>query len=108
MAWIHQAVVRRFPFALFRVYAVAVSGGIGSVFGWFFSFWLSSFNLSFYWIIDGGLMLALVGVFGYFAYTGARSLRGTPPEAFAWVSKEEFEGVYRCGDTQPESAVPIN
>ena len=34
-AWLHQKVVHRFTFFLFRIYATAVSAGIGSVFGWF-------------------------------------------------------------------------
>jgi hypothetical protein len=34
LARIHQAIVRRLTFALFRLYAAVVSAGIGSVFGW--------------------------------------------------------------------------
>ena len=40
-AWLHQAITRRMAFALFRLYAAAVSAGIGSVFGWVLGGWMS-------------------------------------------------------------------
>jgi hypothetical protein len=39
-AWLHQAIIHRFTFMLFRLYATFVSAGIGSVFGWLF-LWLA-------------------------------------------------------------------
>ncbi len=41
-AWLHQKVVHRFTFFLFRIYATAVSAGIGSVFGWFLGWWAAA------------------------------------------------------------------
>jgi hypothetical protein len=76
-AWMHQAIVRRFPFPLFRLYVTAVSGGIGSVFGWCFGGWVLGKQLRYGWILGGAGMLILVAGFALVAYRGARSLRGT-------------------------------
>jgi len=45
-AWLHQALVRRLTFALFRLYATAVSAGIGSVFGWGLGWWMMEKEIS--------------------------------------------------------------
>jgi hypothetical protein len=45
-AWMHQALVRRLTFALFRIYAASVSGGIGSVFGWSLGWWAMAKSLN--------------------------------------------------------------
>jgi hypothetical protein len=93
-AWIHQKVVRRFTFALFRLYAAAVSAGIGSVFGWCLGWWLMARDQNGYvpFVIWGVCMLALVVGFGIAAYKGARGLRGQPPTRFTWITPAEFEG----------------
>ena len=92
-AWVHQALVRRLTFALFRLYATAVTAGIGSVFGWFFGWWLSASDVTRHvlpWWLLG--MVSLIAAFGYAAYQGARRLRGEPPTSFTWISPEEFAG----------------
>jgi hypothetical protein len=92
-AWLHQALVRRFTFALFRVYATVVSAGIGSVFGWCLGWWLLWKEVTRYvlpWWLSG--MLILIVGFGTAAYKGARGLRGEAPTSFTWISPEEFAG----------------
>ena len=93
VAWLHQVIVRRFTFALFRIYATAVSAGIGSVFGWCLGLWIASQEVPWGWALWIVGMVVLIGGFGWAAYRNSRSLRGEPPETFAWVSKEEFEGI---------------
>jgi hypothetical protein len=93
-AWIHQVMVKRLTFALFRLYAAAVSAGIGSVFGWCLGWWMMSKELSGYvWLFMWGIcMLTLISGFGAAAYKGARGLRGEAPEGFTWISPSEFAG----------------
>ncbi len=93
VAWLHQIVVRRFTFALFRLYATGVTAGIGSVFGWCFSWWLLAADVPWSWILGLAGMLASVFGFGIVAYKNARSLRGEAPTELAWVTHEEFDGV---------------
>jgi len=90
--WIHQAVVRRITFALFRLYAAAVSAGIGSVFGWSLGWWMMYRELSGYvWLFVWGIcMLALIAGFGVAAYKGARGLRGEAARSFTWITPAEF------------------
>lgn len=90
---LHQVIVRRFTFALFRLYATVVSAGIGSVFGWCLSWWLllnGAQRHALPWGISG--MLILVVGFGAAAYKGAHKLRGEAPTSFTWISAEEFAG----------------
>jgi hypothetical protein len=93
VAWIHQKVVRRSTFTLFRLYATAVSGGIGSVFGWCLGWWLMWKEVAHYglvlWCVG---MLVLVAAFATAAYKCARQLRGKAPTSFTWISPEEFAG----------------
>jgi hypothetical protein len=93
-AWVHQLLVKRLTFALFRLYAAAVSAGIGSVFGWCLGWWIMVRGLGVYgWLLWGVGMLALVAGFAITAYKVARSLRGTAPKNFTWISEEEFAGL---------------
>jgi len=92
LAWLHQAIVRRFTFTLFRIYATAVAAGIGSVFGWCFSWWTLGEQARYGWAVSLCVMLLLVIVFAVRAYEGAHALRGNAPTNFAWVSRDEFEG----------------
>ncbi len=95
-AWLHQVLVRRFTFAIFRLYVTVVSAGIGSVFGWCLGWWLLSKEVTrhvFPWWTSG--MLILIVGFGTAAYKGARGLRGEAPTSFTWISREEFGGTHR-------------
>jgi hypothetical protein len=80
VAWLHQVVMRRLMFVLFRLYATAVCAGIGSVFAWALSWWLAWKQIG-----NVGTVLSCVGMlglvvgFGVMAYQGARLLQGTAP-----------------------------
>ncbi len=91
-AWIHQAIIRRLTFALFRLYASAISAGIGSVFGWCVGWWMTFAQVHGYvWLFLWALsMMALITSFGISAYKGARSLRGEMPKRFSWLSPEDY------------------
>jgi len=93
VAWLHQVLVRRLTFALFRLYATAVTAGIGSVFGWCLGWWLLASEVIQHvlpWRLLG--MPVLIAAFGYAAYKGARGFRGEAPARFTWISPEEFAG----------------
>jgi hypothetical protein len=82
VAWLHQVVMRRLMFVLFRLYATAVCAGIGSVFGWALSWWLTWKQIGNYGIVLSCLgMLGFVLGFGAAAHKGARLLQGTAPAA---------------------------
>lgn len=93
-ALLHQALIRRFTFPLFRLYATAVIAGIGSVFGWCLSWWFMSLEVPHHMALplELSVMLLLVFGFGIAAYKGARSLRGSPPSKLTWITPEEFAG----------------
>jgi hypothetical protein len=91
-AWLHQKLMHRMTFPLFRVYATVVCAGIGSVFGWCFGWllmWREIDHTFLLWILG---MLALTVGFGTAGYRAARSLRGKPAMKFTWISVEEFHG----------------
>ena len=93
-SWLHQKIIHRFTFFLFRLYATLVCAGIGSVFGWFFGWCLAESGAHIHlrfglWV---SAMIALIGTFGLGAYKGARRLRGGAPTRFTWISPEEFAG----------------
>jgi hypothetical protein len=93
VAWLHQWLIHRFTFVLFRPYATLVSAGIGSVFGWL-SIWLAMVWSPFphaVWLA-GFMLPILMIVFGAAAYLHARALRGNAPTGFTWISPEEFAG----------------
>jgi hypothetical protein len=93
VAWLHQKLIHRFTLALFRLYAAAVSAGIGSVLGWCLGWWIAAKGASaheFLWWVTG--MVALMAGFGLVAYVGARGLRGNAPTRFTWITPEEFAG----------------
>jgi hypothetical protein len=92
-AWLHQVLMHRLTFALFRLYAMAVSAGIGSVLGWFLGWWMMAKGTGYiglWWWIPA--MLILTAGSGTAAYKGARALRGKAPTRFTWISPEEFVG----------------
>lgn len=90
-AWLHQLVIHRMTFPLFRIYASVVSAGVGSIYGWSLGFWLSA-DLPGHLLPWLAAMLLLCISFGYGGFRFARQLRGSPPENFTWVTPEEFEG----------------
>jgi hypothetical protein len=93
-AWLHQMLVRRVTYALFRLYASVVSAGIGSVFGLCLGWWMMSKELMTNgWPLWSLSMLVLIAGFGTLAYRGARGLRGEAPKTFTWITPEEFAGL---------------
>lgn len=93
VAWIHQKLIHRLTFLLFRLYAAVICGGIGSVFGWLICWWILAKPSAPYgfWICPF-VMLFLVAAFGSQAYQKARALRGDSPSSFTWITPEEFAG----------------
>jgi hypothetical protein len=92
-AWLHQAITRRMTFALFRLYAAAVSAGIGSVFGWVLGWWmlLKELPASGFFLWGFGMAL-LIAAFAVVAYKNAHRLRGEAPTKLTWITQEEFTG----------------
>jgi hypothetical protein len=94
VAWLHQMLVGRMTFALFRIYATGVMAGMGSVAGLAWAVWLAMLEG-----IPGRFAGALAGIalltvgFGALGGRFARSLRGRRPEALQWISTEEFDGI---------------
>ncbi len=92
-AWLHQWLIHRFTFALFRLYVTAISAGIGSVFGWVLGWWVMTKKIDhqevWWWTLA---MLFFIAGFGVAAYKNARALRGEAPTGFTWISAEEFAG----------------
>jgi len=92
-AWLHQGLIHRFTFMLFRLYATFVAAGIGSVAG------LLIILLAMVWVpfvhaewVAALSIPVLIAIFGAIAYTHARALRGDPPTRFTWITPDEFAG----------------
>jgi hypothetical protein len=94
VAWVHQKAIRQMTFALFRIYAGLVAGGIGTVWGWCLGFWLLlNTQLHYRFALWGLAMAALCGGFGYTGFHWARLLRSKSPTIPGLVSQAEFEGL---------------
>jgi hypothetical protein len=91
-AGLHQAVLHRLTFPLFRLYSAAVCAGIGSVFGWCLGWLLAAERIRYSLPLWAFGMVLLVLSFGSTAYKEARTLRGEPPTNFTWITAEEFNG----------------
>ena len=91
--WLHQGLIHRFTFLLFRLYATVVVAGIGCVLGflvvWLFMEWGPFAYAG--WVAACSIPL-LTGAFGAAAYKCARALRGGPPASFTWITPDEFAG----------------
>lgn len=88
--WLHQFLIHRITFALFRLYATAVVAGIGSVFGWAFSWWLLSRGIAYAPVWSLLAMVLLVAGFSVAAYKNTDKLRGKAPNRLTWITEEEF------------------
>jgi hypothetical protein len=91
-AWLHQVLLHRLTFPLFRLYSTVVCAGIGSVFGCCFCWFLISQEIDYSLPLSILGMLILIAGFGTAAYKTARSLRGKPATNFTWITAEEFNG----------------
>lgn len=96
-ARVHQAIVRRFTFALFRLYATGVVAGIGSVFGWCLAIACLAHPFPYAWVFAICGVGTPTIVFGYMAGQHAGTLRGGAPERWAWATPEEFARDSRRG-----------
>lgn len=92
VAWMHQTLMHRLTFALFRLYATLVCAGIGSLFGWCLGWLMATERIHYGLPLWALAMVLLILSFGSTAYKEARSLRGEPPATFTWISTEEFNG----------------
>jgi hypothetical protein len=92
VAWLHQFLMHRLTFAMFRLYSTAVVAGIGSVFGWAMLWWMLSHDVRLTWEYSLLIMFSFIAGFGTSAYKGAAKLRGTTPKALTWITEEEFAG----------------
>jgi hypothetical protein len=92
-AWLHQVLIHRSTFMLFRLYATFVTAGIGSVIG--FAFLLLSLasapepNIKFAAAFSIPILTA---AFGTVAYKHAHALRGNAPTRLTWITPDEFAG----------------
>lgn len=92
-AYLHQALIHRFTFALFRLYATLVTAGIGCVIGLFIITVLMVRGVLIHvgWVEWLSIPI-LIFAFGATAYWGARALRGNAPTRLTWITPEEFAG----------------
>jgi hypothetical protein len=92
-SWLHQMLIGRITFALFRLYATVVIAGIGGVFGMTLAIWLVTLDgVPYRWPASLAAMVVLPLCFGFAGFRWARFLRGKRPKKMQWVTQEEFEG----------------
>jgi hypothetical protein len=92
-AWLHQALIHRFTFALFRLYATLVTAGIGCVISLFIiTVVMVRGVLTHVGWVEWLSIPILIFAFGLTAYWGARTLRGNAPKRLTWITPEEFAG----------------
>lgn len=90
-AYLHQKLIHRMTFPLFRIYSCLVTAGIGSTLGCAFVLWLAGYYPG-HFIFLTPAMLLLASSFGYGGFRFARHLRGEAPETLTWITKAEFDG----------------
>jgi hypothetical protein len=93
VAWFHQALIHRFTFVLFRLYAMFVSAGIGSILGALFIWIAMGWDLFPHAVWAAAGMLPVFSfACGALAYRHFRALRGDAPTRFTWITPDEFAG----------------
>jgi hypothetical protein len=95
IAVVHQFVIQRLTFALFRLYAGFVTGGVavlwGSLVGAVVASYLDApWEIAF--VVVGGLVVALGWGGARLGFRIARRLRGRAPLRFTWITEDEFYG----------------
>jgi hypothetical protein len=94
-ARLHQMIIHRMTFALFRIYTGLVSASIGSVWGWCLGLILvNDPDIPIRLPVWGLGMMTLCTLFGYAGFRWAKLLRGDAPTLWALVSREEFDGTF--------------
>ena len=95
IAVVHQFVIHRITFALFRLYAGFVTGGVAVLWGSLVGAIVAS-TLNAPWeialVVVGGLVIALGWGGTVLGYRIARRLRGRAPLRFTWITEDEFFG----------------
>ena len=95
IAVVHQFVIQRLTFALFRLYAGCVTGGVAVLWGSLVGAVVASY-LDAPWEVAFVVVTTLVMALGWGgARLGsriARRLRGRAPMRFTWISEEEYYG----------------
>ena len=95
IAVVHQFAIHRTTFALFRLYAGFVTGGVAVLWGSLVGAVVASY-LDAPWEVAFVVVTTLVIALGWSgARLGlriARRLRGRAPQRFQWISEEEFYG----------------
>jgi len=95
IAVVHQFVIQRVTFALFRLYAGFVTGGVAVLWGSLAGAVVAS-SLDAPWeiafVVVGGLVTALGWGGAVLGYRIARRLRGRAPLRFTWITEDEFYG----------------
>jgi hypothetical protein len=99
ISWLHQFLIHRVTYPLFRIYAMLVCAGMGSVWALSASLTLTNFQIPHAPLIALFAAVALCAGFGYLGFRLARQLRGDPPERLTWITPEEFKGTM----TQPQT-----
>ena len=95
IAVVHQFVIQRVTFALFRLYAGFVTGGVavlwGSLAGAIVASWLDApWEIAF--VVVFSLVVALGCGGAVLGCRIARRLRGRAPLRFTWITEDEFYG----------------
>jgi hypothetical protein len=97
---VHQFVIHRVTFALFRLYASFVTGGVAVLWGSLAGAIVATY-LDAPWEVAFVVVTALVIALGWGgAKLGsriARRLRGSAPARFTWITEEEFYGTVETG-----------
>ena len=96
IAVVHQFVIQRVTFALFRLYAGFVTGGVAVLWGSLVGAVVASY-LNAPWEVAFVVVLALVVALGWggarLGYRIARRLRSRAPLRFTWITEDEFYGI---------------
>lgn len=83
LAWVHQILIHRCTYALFRLYVTLVTAGIGSVFGWVFVWFMAAWKP---FIMSGLVSMLAIPLFmllsGALGSKHAHALRGQAPTRF--------------------------
>jgi len=108
IAVVHQFVIQRVTFALFRLYAGFVTGGVAVLWGSLAGAIVAS-TLDAPWevalVVVGGLVTALGWCGAVLGCRIARRLRGHAPLRFTWITEDEFYGTLESeSETNSETA----
>ena len=99
ISWLHQFLIHRLTFVLFRIYATLVCGGMGSVWALSLSWTLLNFRVPNAPLISLLAAIMICAGFGNLGFSLAHQLRGDPPDRLTWITAEEFKGTIKLPQT---------